>query len=60
LFLVLKDRLKNICGDDEEKGSGNVKELKKIIQQQPQLIDEVRNHLFLIDCFHDELLKMTF
>jgi hypothetical protein len=56
----LKDRLKNICGEFLKKGSGNVKELKKIFQQYPQLINEVRNHLFLIDCFHDELLKMTF
>jgi hypothetical protein len=42
---VLKDRLRRICGEpfSSNKGSGNVEESKKIFQQYPQLIDEVRN-----------------
>jgi hypothetical protein len=39
----LKGRLRKICGDaDGTGGSSDVEELKEILQQCPQLVNEVR------------------
>jgi hypothetical protein len=51
-LLDLKSRLRKICGEAAGSGgSGDVEELKEIIQQYPQLINEVRFHNFSLACY---------
>jgi hypothetical protein len=50
-LLDLKSRLRKICGEKMKKGSDDVEKLKDILQQYPQLVNEVRFNGFSLACY---------